>query len=156
MLTPRSGQRGTERDMTEGAALRPYPPNKETGKAGLLSLLVPPCRYTRMITLLFPNIPGAQSHSAPWLGEGIIQKGIKGSVHIPGTFSRQARHVRHHTSLEIVPPHLGGGGGLWGGVWHKASVSICLPLAAPIGLSPMLILTLCGPERVLVVNGAPG
>ena len=27
---------------------------------------------------------------------------------------------------------------MWGGVWHKASVSDCLPLAAPIGLSPML------------------
>ena len=40
----------------------------------------------------------------------------------------------------------GGGGG-----WHKASVSDCLPLAAPIGLSPLLILTLCGPERVLVL-----
>ena len=41
----------------------------------------------------------------------------------------------------------GGGGG-----WHKASVSDCLPLAAPIGLSPLPILTLCGPERVLVVS----
>ena len=28
------------------------------------------------------------------------------------------------------------------GGWHKASVSDCLPLAAPIGLSPLLILTL--------------
>ena len=37
---------------------------------------------------------------------------------------------------------IGGGGG-----WHKPSVSDCLPLAAPIGLSPLLILTLCGPER---------
>ena len=56
----------------------------------------------------------------------------------------------------------GGGGGwhvAWGGVgrrggggWHKASVSDCLPLAAPIGLSPLLILTLRGPERVLVVS----
>ena len=36
----------------------------------------------------------------------------------------------------------------WEGVWHKALVSDCLPLAAPIGLSPLLILTLCGPERV--------
>ena len=42
-----------------------------------------------------------------------------------------------------------------GGGWHKASVSICLPLAAPIGLSPLLILTLCGPERVLVVSTEP-
>ena len=38
-----------------------------------------------------------------------------------------------------------------GGGWHKASVSDCLPLAAPIGLSPLLILTLCGPERGGVV-----
>ena len=44
----------------------------------------------------------------------------------------------------------GGGGG-----WHKASVSDCLPLAAPIGLSPLLILTLRGPERVLVVSTEP-
>ena len=44
----------------------------------------------------------------------------------------------------------GGGGG-----WHKASVSDCLSLAAPIGLSPLLILTLCEPERVLVVSSEP-
>jgi hypothetical protein len=42
-----------------------------------------------------------------------------------------------------------------GGGWHKASVSDCLPLAAPIGLSPLLILTLGGPERVLVVSTEP-
>ena len=36
--------------------------------------------------------------------------------------------------------------------WHKASVSGCLPLAAPIGLH---ILTLCGSERVLVVSTEP-
>ena len=45
------------------------------------------------------------------------------------------------------------GGG--GGDWHKASVLDCLPLAAPIGLSPLLILTLCGSERVLVVSTEP-
>ena len=45
--------------------------------------------------------------------------------------------------------------GRGGGGWHKASVSDCLPLAAPIGLSPLLILTLCGPERVLVVSTEP-
>ena len=44
-----------------------------------------------------------------------------------------------------------GGGGAGG--WHKASVSDCL--AAPIGLSPLLIRTLCGPERVLVVSPEP-
>ena len=45
---------------------------------------------------------------------------------------------------------VGGGGG-----WHKASVLGCLPLAVPIGLSPLLILTLCGSERVLVVATEP-
>ena len=49
----------------------------------------------------------------------------------------------------------GSGFGCKGGVWHKTSVSDCLPLAAPIGLSPLLILTLCGPERVLVVSTEP-
>ena len=44
----------------------------------------------------------------------------------------------------------GGGGG-----WHKASGSGCLPLAAPTGLWPLLILTLCGTERVLVVSTEP-
>ena len=43
-----------------------------------------------------------------------------------------------------------------GGCWHKASVSDCVPLAAPIGLSPLLILTPCGPERVLVVSHGGG
>ena len=42
-----------------------------------------------------------------------------------------------------------------GGGWHKASALGCLPLAVPIGLSPQLILTLCGPERVLVVSTEP-
>ena len=37
------------------------------------------------------------------------------------------------------------------GSWHEAMVLVCLPLAAPIGLSPLCILTLCGPERGLVV-----
>ena len=45
--------------------------------------------------------------------------------------------------------------GWGGGGWHKASVSDCLPLAAPIGLSPLPILTLCGSERVLVVSTEP-
>ena len=44
----------------------------------------------------------------------------------------------------------GGGGG------HKALVSDCLPLAAPIDLSPLLILTLCGPERVSFFGGGGG
>ena len=44
---------------------------------------------------------------------------------------------------------------LGGRGWHKASVSDCLPLVAPIGLSPPLILTFCGSERVLVVSTEP-
>ena len=47
------------------------------------------------------------------------------------------------------------GGEKRGGGWHRASVFGCLPLAAPIGLSPLLILTLRGPERVLVVSTEP-
>ena len=47
----------------------------------------------------------------------------------------------------------GGSGGRGG--WHKASVLGCLPLAAPIGLLPLLLLTLCGSERVLVVSTEP-
>ena len=44
----------------------------------------------------------------------------------------------------------------WGsGGWHKALVLVSLPLAAPIGLSPLLILTLRGSERVLVVSTEP-
>ena len=46
-------------------------------------------------------------------------------------------------------------GALEGGVWHKASGSGCLPLAAPIGLLPLHVLTLCGPERVFVVSTEP-
>ena len=55
-----------------------------------------------------------------------------------------------HAQHWHIPGEGGGGGG-----WHKASVSDCLPLAAPIGLSPLPILTLCGPERVLVVSTEP-
>ena len=49
----------------------------------------------------------------------------------------------------------GGGGESKGGVWHEASVFGCLPLAAPIGLSPLHIPTLYGSERVLVVSTEP-
>ena len=58
---------------------------------------------------------------------------------------------------ECVGGGVGHCGSVWGGGegWHKASVSDCLPLAVPIGLSPLLILTLCGPEHVLVVSTEP-
>ena len=42
-----------------------------------------------------------------------------------------------------------------GGIRHKAMVLVCLPLAAPIGLLPLHIPTLCGSERVLVVSTEP-
>ena len=53
----------------------------------------------------------------------------------------------------VVARARGGRGG--GGGWHEAMALVCLPLAAPIGLSPLLILTPCGPKRVLVVSTEP-
>ena len=88
-----------------------------------------------------------------------------GSGYFPCPASR--RLVRPWTAwIQVAARNLErkGGGGfslscvcVWGGGggWHKASVSDGLPLAAPIGLSPLLILTLCGPERVWVVSTEP-
>ena len=42
-----------------------------------------------------------------------------------------------------------------GGVGMTPAMDCCLQLAAPIGLSPLLFLTLCGSERVLVVSMEP-
>ena len=53
----------------------------------------------------------------------------------------------------ICVPQLRGGGG--GRGQHEALVLLCLALVAPIGLSPLLIPTLCGPQRVLVVSTEP-
>ena len=61
---------------------------------------------------------------------------------------RRTRHAVDQCLCQCSP--FGGGVG-----WHKASVSDCLPLAAPIGPSPLLVLTLCGSERVLVVSTEP-
>ena len=55
----------------------------------------------------------------------------------------------------------GQGGGLARGhgfglfAFGKAMVFVCLPLAVPIGLSPLHILTLCGSRRVLLVSTEP-
>ena len=57
-----------------------------------------------------------------------------------------------HDSLPSPSDGLPPGGG---GVGTMPRVFDCLPLAAPIGLSPLLILILCGPERVLVVSTEP-
>ena len=74
-----------------------------------------------------------------------------------GTWGRQCARacggVLESGGLRECVSVCGGGGG--GRCWHKASVSHCLPLAAPVGLSPLLIPTLCGPERVLVVSTEP-
>ena len=59
-------------------------------------------------------------------------------------------HQPKGLSLRGCPQWRGGGGR-----WHEAMVLVCLPLAAPIGPSPLLILTLCGSERVLVVSTEP-
>ena len=44
---------------------------------------------------------------------------------------------------------------VWGGGLAQGSALGCLPLAAPIGLLQLLILTLCGSECVLVVSTEP-
>ena len=68
----------------------------------------------------------------------------------------RAQSVRAVRPAALRPIKTGGGpegtpppGACWGGGLG------CLPLAAPIGLSPLPILTLCGPERVLVVSTEP-
>ena len=47
--------------------------------------------------------------------------------------------------------------GCGGGRWHKAMVVLCFPLTAPIGLSPLNFLPLCGSEICLLgcVNRGP-
>ena len=69
------------------------------------------------------------------------------------TMCGQVYRCTQHTCR--IPPDLltgitaGGGGG------EEAMVLVCLPLAAPIGLLPLHISTLCGSERVLVVSMQP-
>ena len=62
-------------------------------------------------------------------------------------------HQRHVTCRRCATPRHRAAGG--GGGWHEAMLLVCLPLAAPIGLSPLYIPTLCGSERVLVVSTEP-
>ena len=58
----------------------------------------------------------------------------------------------HHVSCLRIPQSLVTVGTE---VWHEAMVLVCLPLAAPIGLSTLHTPTLCGSERVLVVSMEP-
>ena len=62
------------------------------------------------------------------------------------------RHLCTYDQKKISELRLTQGGS---GGWHKASVLGCLPLAVPIGLSPLLILTLCRSKRVFVVSREP-
>ena len=73
---------------------------------------------------------------------------------VPGQWSLQV--VGCFSGGRIPPPltwNTEGGEG--GGGWHEVMVLVCWPLAAPIGLSPLLSLTLCRSERVLVVSTEP-
>ena len=78
--------------------------------------------------------------------------------HVRWTDTGRERPIGHQrTTLEVngsrhCSLHLstGGGGGL-----AQGPASDCLPLAAPIGLSPLLILTLRWPEHLLVVSTEP-
>ena len=68
---------------------------------------------------------------------------------------KQRSQKQHHGRVIVLRKghtYTRGGGG---GGWHKVSVLGCLPLEVPVGLSPLLILTLCGSERVLVVSMEP-
>ena len=76
------------------------------------------------------------------LGEGGLAQGLLGGgVGRPRTRSGACR---------LAERPWGGGG-----VWHKAMVLVCLPLAAPIGPSPSYILTLRGSGRVVVMPTEP-
>ena len=89
-----------------------------------------------------------------WLHPGVWGLGTS-HVHPfrAGPSSYYMTPAPHHTTNQCRGVWGPGGGG--GRVWHKASVFGCVPLVAPIGLSALLILTLCGSERVLVVSTEP-
>ena len=81
----------------------------------------------------------------------------KASVGPLETFPDLPTLLRGAVPAAVAPPQAlpASLGGATGGGGDKAPVSDCLPLAAPIGLLPLLILTLCAPERVLVVSTEP-
>ena len=94
--------------------------------------------------------------------------GTQTSLRAPRTHPSTATHHHQHRFIPLTSPvgFLSWRGRqhphnpytgllLGGGEWHKASELGCVPLAAPIGLSPLHILTLCGAERVLVVSMEP-
>ena len=130
---------------------------------GLSPPRAPPVPVPARPDSLPPNPPllslgGCLAIDQRWSSPSSVQRGIQTVLQVSrgGAATHIVRIVQQRavTRCQCVPE----GGALGrgrGGVWHKASVSDCLPLAAPIGLSPLLILTLCGPERVLVVSTEP-
>ena len=84
---------------------------------------------------------------------GAADMGRTYEAFVRGLFVRQHSTLARAFDLGTIRGLEGLAGGRGG--WHKASVLDCLPLAAPIGLSPLLILTPCGPECVLVVSTEP-
>ena len=100
----------------------------------------------------------------PILGQIPPPGKLEGGDFLPAGKVCLAAAAAHGTGLRALGGLLPKGSidvGFWltsngeGGGWHKASVLGCLPLAAPMGLWPVLILTLCGSERVLVVSREP-
>ena len=63
--------------------------------------------------------------------------------------------MRRSRVAQVRSAEADAGGKRGGGGWHAAMVLVRLPLAAPTGLSPLHIPTLCGSERVLVVSTEP-
>ena len=115
----------------------------------------PTARFARFLRLkvhrcpLWPLPPGVAWIALIRTRSGPAYILVRGPS-LPGCFQAGPTWPSQLRRLLVGACVWGGGGG-----WHKASVSDCLPLAAPFGLSPLLILTLCGPERVLVVSTEP-
>ena len=65
---------------------------------------------------------------------------------------RQSAVTRRQLTHTVREEGEGDGGGEG---WHEAMVLVCMPLAVPIGLSPLHIPTLCGSQRVLVASTEP-
>ena len=73
--------------------------------------------------------------------------------------TKKLQHRWRHGPNTTISQNPGGGGGGWGVSHTRTGPSPPPPppprLAAPIGLSPLLSLALCGPESVLVVSTKP-
>ena len=70
------------------------------------------------------------------VGGGDPKLGHQNDQHLTMTIDASWRHIKGVNVLHL----------------HEAMVLVCLPLAAPIGLSPVVSLTLGGCERGLIVS----